>query len=60
MFSREKALYLACNDQRAFFTSDVYKIIIYGLCQKVCEASFIFLIIHVYLLDLELNFTDKL
>ena len=24
-FSREKALYLACNDQRAFFTSDVYK-----------------------------------
>ena len=38
MFSREKALYLACNDQRAFFTSDVHKIIIYGLCQKVCEA----------------------
>ena len=23
--SREKALYLACNDQRAFLTSDVYK-----------------------------------
>ena len=23
-FSLEKAIYLACNDQHAFFTSDVY------------------------------------
>ena len=44
MFSREKALYLACNDQRAFFTSDVYKKYNLWSCQKVCEAL-------VYLLD---------
>ena len=37
-FSREKALYLACNDQRAFFTSDVYKNCNLWSCQKVCEA----------------------
>ena len=43
-FSREKALYLACNDQRAFFTSDVYKNYNLWSCQKVCEAL-------VYLLD---------
>ena len=39
-FSREKALYLACKDQRALFTSDVYKK--YNLWS--CEAL-------VYLLD---------
>ena len=27
-FFREKALYLACNEERAFFTSDVYKIMV--------------------------------
>ena len=43
-FSREKALYLGCNDQRAFFTSDVYKNYNLWSCQKVCEAL-------VYLLD---------
>ena len=43
-FSREKALYLACNDQRAFFTSDVYTNYNLWSCQKVCEAL-------VYLLD---------
>ena len=43
-FCREKALYLACNDQRAFFTSDVYKSYNLLSCQKVCEAL-------VYLLD---------
>ena len=43
-FSREKAFYLACNDQRAFFTSDVYKNYNLWSCQKVCEAL-------VYLLD---------
>ena len=43
-FSREKALYLACNDQHAFFTSDVYKNYNLWSCQKVCEAL-------VYLLD---------
>ena len=43
-FSRENALYLACNDQRAFFTSDVYKKFNVWSCQKVCETL-------VYLLD---------
>ena len=43
-FYREKALYLACNDQRAFFTSDVYKNNNLWSCHKVCEAL-------VYLLD---------
>ena len=57
-FSREKALYFVCNDQSAFFTSDVYKKYNLWSCQKVCEALFIFWII--FLLDLELNFTDNL
>ena len=43
-FSREKALNLACNDQRAFFTGDVCKNYNLWSCQKVCEAL-------VYLLD---------
>ena len=38
MFSREKTLYLACNEERAFFTSDVYKNYNLWSCQKVCEA----------------------
>ena len=42
-FSREKT-YLACNEERAFFTSDVYKNYNFWSCQKVCEAL-------VYLLD---------
>ena len=37
-FSRQKALYLASNDQRAFFTSDVYKNHNVWSCQNVCEA----------------------
>ena len=36
--SREKALYLACNDESAFFTSYVYKHYNLWSCQKVCEA----------------------
>ena len=43
-FSREKTLYLTCNEERAFFTSDEYKYYILWSCQKVCEA-------FVYLLD---------
>ena len=43
-FSRVKALYLAYNDQRAFFTSDVYKNYNLWSCQNVFEAL-------VYLLD---------
>ena len=36
--SREKAPYLACNDQRAFFTSDVYKNYNLWSCEKICET----------------------
>ena len=43
-FSVEKAIYLACNDQRAFFTSDEYKNYNLWSCQKDYEAL-------VYLLD---------
>ena len=39
-FSREKkkTLCLGCNEERAFFTSDVYKNYKLWSCQKVCEA----------------------
>ena len=37
-FTREKTLYLACNEERAFFTSDVYKNYKLWSCQNVCEA----------------------
>ena len=43
-FAREKALYLVCNDQRAFFASDVYNNDNVLSCHEVCEAL-------VYLLD---------
>ena len=43
-FTREKTLYLASNEERAFFTSDVYKHYKLWSCQTVCEAL-------VYLLD---------
>ena len=43
-FSREKTLCLACNEERAFFTSDVYKNYKLWSCQNVCGAL-------VYLLD---------
>ena len=53
-FSREKSLYLARNDQRAFFTSDVYKNYNLWSSQKVCEAL-------VYLLDnIFIRFRTKL
>ena len=37
-FSREKTLYLACNEERAIFASDVYKNYKLWSCQKVCET----------------------
>ena len=43
-FTREKTLYLACNKEREFFTSDVYKKYKLWSCQNVCGAL-------VYLLD---------
>ena len=57
-FIRENTQYLACNEECAFFTSDVYNNHNLWSCQKVCDALFIFWII--FLLDLELNFIGKL
>ena len=54
MFSLEKALNLACNDQLAFFTSDVYTNYNLWSCQNVFEA-------RVYLLDnIFIRFETKL
>ena len=33
-FRREEALYLACNEERAFFASEEHKHMIYGLVKK--------------------------
>ena len=38
MFTREKTLYLACNEERALFTSDVYENYKLWSCRNVCEA----------------------
>ena len=43
-FLRENTQYLACNEESAFFTSDVYNSYNLWSCQKVCDAL-------VYLLD---------
>ena len=43
-FIRENTQYLACNEECAFFTSDVYNSHNLWSCQKVCDAL-------VYLLD---------
>ena len=43
-FIRENTQYLACNEECAFFTSDVYNNHTLWSCQKVCDAL-------VYLLD---------
>ena len=58
-FIRENTQYLACNEECAFFTILMYKIItIYGRVKKSVMPLFIFWII--FLLDLELNFIGKL
>ena len=57
-FIRENTQYLACNEECAFFTSDVYKNHYLWSCQKVCDAL-VYLLDNI-LLDLELNFIDKL
>ena len=33
-FKREEVLYLACNEERAFFASEEHKNMIYGLIKK--------------------------
>ena len=57
-FIRENTQYLACNEECAFFTSDVYNNHNLWSCQKVCDAL-VYLLDNI-LLDLELNFIDKL
>ena len=38
-FTREKIFYLACNEERAFFISDVYKNYRLWSCQNICEKK---------------------
>ena len=57
-FIRENTQYLACNEECAFFTSDVYNNHKLWSCQKVCDAL-VYLLDNI-LLDLELNFIGKL
>ena len=45
IFTREDTLYLACNELRAFFTSEKHKIIIYGHTKKFAKLLFTFWII---------------
>ena len=54
----EQALDLACNEKRAFSLLMSTKIIHYGLAKTIVKSLFIFWII--FLLDLELNVIDKL
>ena len=37
-FDRDFSLYLACNEKRAFFTSEQPKIFRLWSCQTVCDA----------------------
>ena len=58
-FIRENTQYLACNEECAFFSLLMYIIItIYGRVKNSVMPLFMFWII--FLLDLELNFIDKL
>ena len=57
-FIRENTQYLACNEEYAFFTSDVYNNHNLWSCQKVCDA--LVYLLDIFLLDLELNFIGKL
>ena len=53
-FRREEVLYLACNEKRAFFASEVHKIYNLWTYQKVIEAL-------IYLLDnIYIRFGSKL
>ena len=57
-FIRKNTHYLACNEECAFFTSDVYNNYNLWSCQKVCDAL-VYLLDNI-LLNLELNFIGKL
>ena len=58
-FILENTQYLACNEECAFFTSDVYNNHNLWSCQKVCDVL-VYLLDNILLLDLELNFIGKL
>ena len=58
-FQREGSLYIACNDRNAFLTSDAVRNYNLWSCQKVCEA-FPFLLNNIFILNLALNYIDKL
>ena len=47
-FRREEVLYLVCNVEWAFYTSEEHKSIVYGLVKKVTEA-FVYLLDNVYI-----------
>ena len=57
-FRREEALYLACNEERAFFASEKHKKYDLWSCQKVTDALICFWTISI--LDLVLSFIDKM
>ena len=48
IFQREGSLYIACNDNNAFFTSDAVRNYNLWSCQKVCEAL-TFLLDNIYI-----------
>ena len=58
-FQREGSLYIVCNDKNVFFTSDAVRNYNLWSCQTVCEAL-TFLLDNIYILDLALNYIDKL
>ena len=47
-FRREEALYLACNEERAFFASEEHKKYDLWSCQKVTDA-FIYILDNIYI-----------
>ena len=53
-FNREASFYLACNEKRAFFTSEQPKIFKLWPCQKVCDA------LHYLLDNIFIRFSSKL
>ena len=58
MFTREKTLYLTCNEERDFSLLMYIKMINYCPVKTFVKLLFIFWII--FSLDLELKFIDKL
>ena len=52
-FNRKGSLYLACNEKRAFFTSEQPKSYNLWPCQKVCDA------VHFLLDNISIRFGSK-